>query len=137
MRSSHPQQQQQPSVSKKEQHVFIILIFLGIALCVFFGFRAVRSYIRLQRMELASGLTDVGAIRGWMTVPYIAAGYEVPEEYIFRKIGIPAEENQKKNLSQLNRQYAPGKKGEIIEAVKAAIREYQEEEPSPSGTDYE
>jgi hypothetical protein len=118
---------QQRTFSKNEQRIFVIFIILGIFFILFFGFRTVRSYIRLQRMELKPGTTDVEAIRGWMTVPYIAAAYGVPEEYIFQQIAIPAEENQKKSLSQLNRKYAFGEKGVIVNAVKAAIKKYQEE----------
>ena len=88
-------------------------------------------------MGLKPGITDVEAIRGWMTVPYIAAAYGVPEEHIFKEIGIPAEKNQKKSLSQLNRKYAFGEKGVIVNAVKTAIRKYQEEHPSPSEPDHE
>ncbi len=123
--------------SRNEQRIFIILIILGLSLIMFFGLRTVRSYIRLQRMGLKPGTTDVEAIRGWMTVPYIATAYGVPEEYIFKEIGIPAEENQKKSLSQLNRKYAFGEKGVIVEAVKTAIKKYREEHPLPSEQDHE
>ena len=123
--------------SRNERRIFIILIILGLFLIMFFGLRTVRSYIRLQRMGLKPGVTDVEAIRGWMTVPYIATAYGVPEEYIFEQTGIPAEKNRKKSLSQLNRKYASGKKGVIVKAVKSAIRKYQEEQPSPSEPDYE
>jgi ribosomal protein L7Ae-like RNA K-turn-binding protein len=83
-------------------------------------------------MGLTSGTTDVDAIRGWMTIPYLAENYEVPAEYIFQKLEIPGQENEKKSLSQLNRQYADGEKGEIVEAVKAAILKYQQESSSLS-----
>jgi len=128
---------QQPPISQKERRLFIILVILGISLSVFFGLRAVRSYIRLQRMGLKLGTTDVEAIRGWMTISYVAAAYGVPEEYIFEQLNIPAEENKKKSLSQINRKYAFGKKGVIVEAVKTAIRKYQEEHPSPSESDHD
>lgn len=128
---------QQPTFSRNEQRIFIILAILGVLLIGFFGLRTVRSYIRLQRMGLTPGTTDVEAIRGWMTVPYIAAAYGVPEKYIFEQIGIPVEKNQKKSLSQLNRKYAFGEKGVIVNTVKTAIKTYQEEHPSPSEPDHE
>jgi hypothetical protein len=128
---------QQSTFSRNERRIFIILVILGILLIGFFGLRTVRSYIRLQRMGLKPGTTDVEAIRGWMTVPYIAAAYGVPEEYIFEQIGIPVEENQKKSLAQLNRKYAFGEKGVMVNTVKTAIKTYQEEHPSPSVPDHE
>ena len=123
--------------SPNERRMFIILIILGLFLIVFFGLRTVRSYIRLQKMGLQPGTTNVEAIRGWMTVPYIAVAYGVPEDYIFKQISIPVEENRKKSLSQLNRKYAAGKQGVIVDAVKAAIKKYQKERSLPSGSVHE
>jgi hypothetical protein len=128
---------QTPTFSQNERRIFIILIILGISLIIFFGLRTVRSYIRLQRMGLKPGVTDVEAIRGWMTVPYIAAAYGVPEEYLFEHIGIPAEGNQKTSLSQINHKYDFGEKGVIVDAVKTTIKKYQEEHALPPKPNHE
>ena len=88
-------------------------------------------------MGLKPGTTDVNAIRGWMTVPYIAAAYSVPEAYIFEKIEIPIEENRQKSLSQINLKYAFGEKGVIVEAVKAAVSAYQAEHLAPDEAHHE
>jgi hypothetical protein len=125
------------TLSKNEQRLFIILSILGIILIGVFGLRTIRSSIRLQKMGLKPGTTDVEAIRGWMTVPYIARAYGVPEAYLFQELAIPAEKNQQKSLAQINRDYAFGKKGVIVEAVKAAIKKYQTEHPLPSPSPHE
>ena len=124
-------------LSKNEQRLFIILSILGIVLIGVFGLRTIRSSIRLQKMGLKPGTTEVEAIRGWMTVPYIATAYGVPEEYLFQELAIPSEKNQQKSLSQINWDYAFGKKGVIVEAVKAAIKKYQTEHPLPSPSPHE
>jgi hypothetical protein len=118
--------------SRKEQIIVISLIIIGLVLIIFFGLRAVRSYIRIQQTGLEPGVTDVEAIRGWMTIPYIATAYDVPEEYIFEQIGIPSEGNQNKSLRQLTRQYATGERGAILTAVKESLRRYQAENPPPA-----
>ena len=125
------------TLSKNEQRLFIILSILGIVLIGVFGLRTIRSSIRLQKMGLKPGTTDVEAIRGWMTVPYIATAYGVPEAYLFQELAIPAEKNQQKSLSQINRDYAFGKQGVIVEAAKAAIKKYQSEHPLPSPSPHE
>ena len=126
-----------PTLSRNEQRIFFMLIILGIFLVGFFGLRTVRSYIRLQRMGLQPGITDVEAVRGWMTIPYIATAYGIPEGYIFKQLNIPAEGNHKESLSQLNRQYDFGEKGAIVSAVKTAITTYQTEHPEPSEVSHE
>lgn len=123
--------------SRWERILIISLIVIGLGLTVFFGLRAVRSYIRIQQTGLEPGVTDVEAIRGWMTIPYIAQAYGLPETYIFKQIDIPAEDNRNKSLGQLNREYAPDQRGAIVEAVKAAIRQYQSENSSTPGREHD
>ena len=108
------------------------LIVLGLILVGLFGVRAVVSFVRIQQTGLLPGVTDVEAIRGWMTIPYIATAYGVPEEYLFEHIGIPAEGNRNKSLGQLNREYAFGQPTIILNVVKEAIRQYQREQPPPT-----
>ena len=124
---------QPPSISSpgsRTGHILIIgLIVLGVILVMFFGFRAVRSYLRIQQTGLQPGVSDVELIRGWMTIPYIAAAYGVPEAYLFKQIGIPPDGNENKSLGQLNREYAPGEQAVILNAAKAAVRQYQAEHP--------
>ncbi len=121
-----------PTPPRWERVLTIGLIVLGLILIGFFGVRTVVSYIRIQQTGLQPGVTDVEAIRGWMTIPYIATAYRVPEEYIFKHVGIPQEGNQNKSLGQLNREYAYGQQAAILNAVKEAIRQYQAEHPTPS-----
>ncbi|MCB0178020.1 MAG: hypothetical protein KDI62_07310 [Anaerolineae bacterium] len=118
-----------------ERLIFIGLLVVGLLLMGFFGLRAARSYIRIQQTGLEPGVTDVEAIRGWMTVPYIAQAYQVPESFIFEQLDIPAEGNRKKSLRDLNREQASGNPGALTEAVKTAIRRYQAENPPTPGGD--
>ena len=118
-----------PKASRKERIITITLIVVGIILIAFFGFRAVRSFLRIQLTGLDQGVTDVELIRGWMTVPYIATAYGVPEEYIFEHIGVPQEGNQEKALYGLNRQYFGGEPEAILKAVQEAISQYKAEHP--------
>lgn len=111
--------------------LLIGLIVLGLFLTLFFGVRAIRSYLRIWQTGLQPGVTDVEAIRGWMTIPYIARAYGVPEEIIFERLNIPPEGNRSRSLAQLNRLYAPGERGRIVEAVKQAVKAYLDEHSSP------
>ena len=124
-----------PTRSRREKILTISLITVGIILIVFFGFRAVRSFLRIQLTSLEPGVTDIELIRGWMTVPYIATAYGVPEEYIFEQIGVPQEGNQDKGLYRLNRDYFEGEPEAILKVVQEAITQYKVEHPPPSEAD--
>jgi len=121
-----------PTRSRRERILTTGLIVVGIILILFFGFRAVRSFLRIQFTSLEPGVTDVELIRGWMTVPYIATAYGVPEEYIFEQIGVPEKGNQDKGLYRLNLDYFEGEPEAILKVIQEAIRKYQAEHPPPS-----
>jgi len=123
--------------SRWEKIITTGLIVVGVFLIVFFGLRAARSFLRIQFTGLEPGVTDVEQIRGWMTIPYIARAYGVPEEYIFEKLQIPPEGSRKKSLGQLNREYASGRPRAIFEATKAIIKQYQAEHPPPLEADHD
>ena len=122
-----------PASPRRWSRILLIsLVVLGLFLTLFFGVRAARSYLRIWQTGLQPGVTDVEAIRGWMTVPYIARAYAVPEEVIFERLDIPpGEDNRARSLAQLNRLYAPGERGLILETVKQVVRAYLAEPPVP------
>jgi hypothetical protein len=113
-----------------ERYLTKILIVVGLLLIIWFGMRSAVSAIRVWRTGLQPGVTDVEALRGWMTIPYIARAFGVPEEYLFEALGIPVGGNRRKSLGKLNREYTPGERGVILKRLKAAIRRYQAEQPA-------
>jgi hypothetical protein len=112
-----------------ERYLTKILIIAGLILIIWFGIRSAVSAIRVWRTGLQPGVTDVEAIRGWMTIPYIAQAFDVPEEYLFESLGISAEGNRRKSLGKLNRQFAPGERRAVLTRLKTAIRRFQTEHP--------
>ncbi|MFC1976044.1 hypothetical protein ACFLXQ_06575 [Chloroflexota bacterium] len=121
--------QPSPASSGKERILIISLIVLGLILVCFFGFRAFRSHMRIYQHGLEPGVTNAEDIRGWMTIPYIAIAYGVPEEHIFEQLGIPPEGNQDRSLRRLHREYGYRNPGAITEAVQKIIKQYQAEHP--------
>ncbi len=112
-------------LSRKEKILITILIVAGVVLIAFFGMRAIRSYMRLQQTGLSENATDVEAIRGWMTLPYIARAYNVPEEILFESLDIPKAGNEKQSIMQLARKYH-SKPSDIRATLQAVILQYQQ-----------
>jgi hypothetical protein len=83
----------------------ITLVVIGLGLVGFFGLRAYRAYTRFQLDAPAAGLRDVEAIRGWMTLPYIARAYGVPEEALFEALALPKAGNERLSVKQLVAKY--------------------------------
>lgn len=116
--------------STKEKLITIGLIIIGSAFVLFFGMRLTRTVREISLMRY-DGVPRVENIRGWMTVHFIARVYEVPEELIFETLGVPPNEDHKKPLGRLERDYRLGGRETIIDQVQEAIRQYHDLPPPP------
>jgi hypothetical protein len=114
---------------EKEKLVLRAIVIVGLVLALFFGFRTVKSAIRVARTGLEPGTVKTESLRGWMTIPYIAKAFEVPEEYLFAKLGLSGEGYRGRSLSSINRELAPDRKGFAVETIKAALSEYLKSRP--------
>ena len=114
----------------KQRGLVIGLIIIGVLFSVFFGMRVFRSIKQLDghghrppppgKVE-----TDVELIRGWMTIPFIAELYHVPEPIIFDAIKIPSEGNREKSIKELNKDFYPNDNAFLLETVKTTILAHQ------------
>lgn len=122
----------------KSKILTILIIAAGAAFLIFFGARAMHAFNKMRghgpfnhRPPIAEE-TDVELIRDWMTIPYIAHTYAVPDQYLFEQVGIPFDkQNRKKSLQELNASFFPNDDGIVLEKVKAAVKEFQENPPPP------
>ena len=91
--------------SSHRRVLVIALVVVGLGLVDFFGLRAYRAYTRFQHDASVGVVTDVEAIRGWMTLPYIARAYGVPEDALFAALAIPKQGNERLSVKQLVAKY--------------------------------
>ena len=71
--------------------IIIISILLGATLIavVFTALGTVRAVQSLQKQHTLAKAGDVHTIRPWMTIPYVAHTYHVPESYLYASLHIP------------------------------------------------
>jgi hypothetical protein len=111
----------------------LALLVLSFGLIVVFGLRTLREYRRLQA-ELTPGTVDVEQIRGWMTLPYIARGYDVPQAALFSALGVPESGNARLSIRQLAGKYQRDP-SEIRATIQHVILEWQRSRTAqPAGT---
>ena len=108
----------------------IALVVVGLGLVGFFGLRAYRAYTRFQPDAPVAGMIDVEAIRGWMTLSYIARAYGVPEDSLFEALTIPKAGNARLSVKQLVAKYDrdPQATRQTIQQVVRGMRGF-----TPSG----
>jgi heme/copper-type cytochrome/quinol oxidase subunit 2 len=118
--------------------LIIILIVIGLLITVHFGMRAMRAFGVLRHRPFPPPMeTDVELIRGWMTIPYIAHVYSVPDVILWESLGIPPmkpAEARRTDLTRLNQQLFPGQQMEVLRRVKQAILDFQAHQPPLPGT---
>ena len=119
----------------KQRILNIGLIILGVVIVAFFGVRAVHAFRHIRDGGFGPGKpppseTDVELIRDWMTIPYIARTYGVPDRMLFKELGIPDKDNLEKNLKELNDEYFPDKNGYVLAEVKKAITDHRPPPPT-------
>ena len=122
-------------MSTKVQRALILgLVFLGVLIVGFFGWRALFALREFRRHggpppPLAEAVekreTDVELIRDWMTIPYISMTYQVHPRELFDALGISPRGNEEKSLLQLNEEFFPEQPGIVIELVKAVVQAAQ------------
>jgi hypothetical protein len=113
-------------INSKQRVIIIGLTILGCLLILFFGLRSLRAFQkfdgRVPRDNFPQKIeTDVERVRDWMTIPFIARLYGVPEPILYEALEISAEANDKKSLRDLNEEYFPESDGLVIQLIKAAL----------------
>lgn len=85
-----------PAPSRAWRWFGIAAIAVGLVLLALFGVRAWHQYQYAQRV--ASGQVQVEALRGWMTLPYIARVYGIPEARLREVLGLPPAGDDERSL---------------------------------------
>lgn len=107
----------------------LLLLALGVT-----GFAATVTLQALQQFEqqkMLAATSDVSTIRPWMTVPYIARVYHVPEPFLYRSLHVdaahpPRRANLRLLASRLNRPV-----DDVIRDLQLDIITYHRQHPSP------
>lgn len=103
----------------------LMALVLGAVLLVFFGTRAWHQWNCAQRV--ASGEVQVQSLRGWMTLPYIARVYHVPEAELRTELGAPTtgfeERSLKDWLDSSGADPAEGRRRVEALILQSAVRE--------------
>ena len=83
-----------------QRQVLLALIALAALAAVIFGFRTYRSFL-LLRSAYELGAPDVGSIRPWMTLEYVARTCRVPGTALAERLGLPPDIDPKTTLKSL------------------------------------
>ena len=125
----------------KQRLVIAGLIILGTLIIAFFGVRAAHAFRHIRDGGFGPGHppspateTNVELIRDWMTIPYIARTYGVPDHMLFKELNIPEEGNREKSLKELNEEFFIFQSDYALTTVKTAITDHRPPAPPVAPT---
>lgn len=132
-----PPPQQGPSASPAPSGRFwrwltVGVLLLGLLLTILFALRATRSFRTFHAERGRPAREAMGNIAPWMTIPYVAAAYGVPESFLFAQLGIDAEGNARKSLMQIERTYFNGERSLLRDRILAALELYYADSAMPT-----
>jgi membrane protein YqaA with SNARE-associated domain len=114
------------------QRVVLLALFAVAAFAVvIFGLRAYRSFL-LLRSAYELGAPDVGSIRPWMTLDYVAPTYRVPGTALAERLGLPTDIDPKTTVRSLAERQGLSP-FLYIQHVQKAISEVRSTSPPPDG----
>ena len=99
------------------------LLSVGVILTGYYGVRAVKTYVMMQKVE--SSVENPVALKRWMTIPYLSKTHSIPKEYLYKSIGVPPEGNDGHNLRDMRKNYFEGDIETMLITLQRAIANYQ------------
>ena len=105
----------------------IILLGIGLILTVYYGGRAVKTYLIIRTIE--ANIEEPVKLKRWMTIPYLSKTHNIPKDYLYQAINVPAKDNDKRSLRYLRKNYYDGDLEAILLAVQHAIADYEPGKP--------
>ncbi len=107
---------------------FLLCLALGAA--VFCAIQTVQAFQRFQQDHSLALSGDVRTIRPWMTIPFIAHVYHVPENYLDQQLHITDPQSVRRASLQTLSQRYNRPEDRFIHDVQQVILNYRKQHPT-------
>lgn len=114
----------------RRRYLVVVVAVAFVVVLVFGGRAAWRLAHRFAGPPPPPRQTDVSAIAGWMTVPYVGRTYRVPPPELFNALGVSDEGHRRSTLDDIARETGRTS-AEVLDTVRAAVEAWQEAHPPP------
>lgn len=106
-----------------------VLLLLALAVTVFAAIATVQAIQGFQQQNSLVKADDVRTVSDWMTIPYIARTYHVPEDYLYQWLHITSVQKPRHATLRLLAVQYHQTVTSMIQSVQAAIRAYRTQHP--------
>ncbi len=110
-----------------------VLLLLALSITIIAALATIQAFQGLQQQNALVNSGDVRTVSDWMTIPYIAHTYHVPEDYLYQWLHITGTQFSHVTLRLLAARYHRPI-SDLVHSVQAAIRAYRTHHPAAKKT---
>ena len=100
---------------------------MALAALVFAAVETFQDFQFFQQQNTYAANSDVRSIRPWMTIPYIARFYHVPESYLYSTLHISSSALPRHTPLRLLASHYNRSVDELIQSIQTAIQTYRKQ----------
>ena len=117
-------------MSVRVKFVFVgVLLFLAVGITIIAAMATIQAIQGFQQQNSLVKADDVRTVSDWMTIPYIARTYHVPEDYLYRWLHITSMQKPvHATLRSLAARYHQTVNN-MVRSVQMAIQAYRTQHP--------
>lgn len=104
-----------------------VLLFLAIGSTAFAATATMRTFEMVQQQHTLARRGDVRSIRPWMTIPYIARTYHVPENYLYRSLSVMTAHPPRRTTLYALAAHSKRPVNDLIHTLQKAILTYRKQ----------
>jgi hypothetical protein len=106
-----------------------VLLLLALSVTIFAAVATIQAFQGLQQQSALVNSGDVRTVSDWMTIPYIARTYHVPEDYLYQWLHITGAQKPLHVTLRLLAARYHRTVSDMVRSVQAAIRAYRAHSP--------
>ncbi|MHB8595948.1 MAG: hypothetical protein ACYDER_03960 [Ktedonobacteraceae bacterium] len=106
-----------------------VLLLLAVGITIIATLTTIQAFQGFQQQSSLVTSGDVRSVSDWMTIPYIARTYHVPEDYLYQWLHITARQKPVHATLRLLAARYHRTVTNVIQSVQAAIQAYRMQHP--------
>lgn len=111
-----------------------VLLLLAVGITIIATLATIQAFQGYQQQSSMLHAGDVRSVSDWMTIPYIARTYHVPEDYLYQWLHITGKQKPVHATLRLLAARYHRTVTSMIQSVQAAIQAYRTQHHAPTKT---
>ena len=116
-------------VNRKLSYILLVIGIAFLLLALYFTVKSVLTFMHPPRPLVRE--QNAVIVESWMTIPYIAKAYRIPEQELFQRTGLPKNTGKSQSIKSIAEKNKLNP-DEMTAQIRQAIITFQKDHPRPS-----